>query len=325
MRIFPSDARPARRRAARHAGDDYGATASPDWRTIDWREHLKRVEIAGSGVNYVDIGKGKGPPVLLVHGLGGCWQNWLENIPRLSQDRRVVAMDLPGFSFSEMPAEEISISGYGRFVNELCDRLELGSISLVGNSMGGFIAAETAIAFPDRVDRLVLCAAAGITTTSVRREPAVGFYNVLRALGSFTVAQQHRLFTRPVLRHWALAFVIRHPSRIRADLALEMARGAWGEGLMPALEAILAYDFRDRLPEIGCPTLVVWGGEDMLVPPKDADEFERLIPDCRKVVMEDTGHVPMIERPETFNELLLDFLAEKGAAEEQPKPEAASV
>jgi pimeloyl-ACP methyl ester carboxylesterase len=128
-----------------------------------------------------------------------------------------------------------------------------------------------------------------------------------------------------VLRHWALALVVRHPTLLKVDLAVEMARGAWSDGLMPALEATLEYDFRDRLPEIGCPTLVVWGGEDMLVPAKDADEFERLIPDCRKVVMEDTGHVPMLERPETFNECLLDFLAERGEAEEQPKPAAASV
>jgi pimeloyl-ACP methyl ester carboxylesterase len=325
VRIFPSDARPARRKAARNAGDDYGATASPDWRTIDWREHLNQAQIAGRRVNYVDIGSGDSPPVVFIHGLGGCWQNWLENIPRVSQERRVIAMDMPGHAYSEMPAEEISISGYGRCVNELCEVLDLGPVELVGNSMGGFIAAETAIAFPERVDRLVLCAAAGITTTSVRREPAVGFYNVMRALASFTVANQNRLFTRPVLRHWALALIARHPSRLKPDLTIEMARGAWSDGLLPALEAILAYDFRDRLPEIGAPTLVVWGGEDMIVPTKDADEFERLIPDSRKVVMEDTGHVPMIERPETFNELLLDFLAEKGEAEEQPKPEAASV
>jgi pimeloyl-ACP methyl ester carboxylesterase len=323
VRILPSDARPARIRAARHAGDDYGATASPDWRTIDWRRHLNQTEISGRRVNYVDIGQGD--PVVLVHGLGGCWQNWLENIPRISQERRVVALDLPGFAYSEMPTEEISISGYGACVNELCERLDLESIGLVGNSMGGFVAAETAIAFPERVDRLVLCAAAGISTTSMRRAPAVTFYNVVRALARFTVVQENRLLSRPVLRHWALSFVARHPTRIKVDLALEMARGAWSDGLMPALEAILSYDFRDRLPDIGAPTLVVWGGEDMLVPTKDADEFERLIPDCRKVVMEDTGHVPMIERPETFNELLLDFLAEKGEAEEQPKPEAASV
>src|SRR5436309_12141002 len=139
-------------RAAREAGDDYGATAEPDWREVEWRAHLHQLPIRGRRVNYVDIGEtaGDDAPAVFIHGLGGCWQNWLENIPRLAQERRVVAMDLPGFSFSEMPAEEITISGYGRFVNELCDRLELGPISLVGNSMGGFIAAETAIAFPSR-------------------------------------------------------------------------------------------------------------------------------------------------------------------------------
>jgi pimeloyl-ACP methyl ester carboxylesterase len=158
----------------------------------------------------------------------------------------------------------------------------------------------------------------------MQRAPAVTFYNVMRALASFTVVKENRLFTRPVLRHWALAFIARHPTRIKADLALEMARGAWSDGLMPALEAILSYDFRDRLSGIGCPTLLVWGSEDMLVPASDADEFERLIPDCRKVVMEDTGHVPMLERPEAYNRCLLEFLAEAGEAERE-LPAAAQV
>src|SRR5918912_1008729 len=122
--ILPSRARPAMPWSARHAGDD--------------------------------------PPLLLVHGLSGNWQNWLENLPRLARERRVVALDLPGFGQSEDPRDEISMPGYGRAVNELADRLELRQVLLVGNSMGGFVAAETAIQFPERVERLVLVSAAGI-------------------------------------------------------------------------------------------------------------------------------------------------------------------
>jgi pimeloyl-ACP methyl ester carboxylesterase len=80
---------------------------------------------------------------------------------------------------------------------------------------------------------------------------------------------------------------------------------------MDALRAIMDYDFRDRLPEIGCPTLIVWGTDDMLVPESDAGEFERLIDGSRKVIFEDTGHMAMIERPQTFNDCMMDFLAEE--------------
>jgi pimeloyl-ACP methyl ester carboxylesterase len=90
---------------------------------------------------------------------------------------------------------------------------------------------------------------------------------------------------------------------------------------MPALQAVLDYDFRDRLPEIACPTLIVWGEQDAVIPVRDAQVFERLISDSRKVVMRDTGHVAMAERPEAFNGLLVDFLAETGSAEShEPVP-----
>src|ERR687895_112199 len=88
---------------AREAGSDYGETASPDWRDIDWREHLACIEIDGTPVNYVDIGGGEREPIVFVHGLGGQWQNFLENLPRAAQERRVVALDLPRFGLSPMP------------------------------------------------------------------------------------------------------------------------------------------------------------------------------------------------------------------------------
>src|SRR5437588_1834255 len=118
MTILPSKARPAAPWAARRAGDDYGVRASPDWREIDWQEHLRSTEIGGRHVQYVELGAGSGPPIVFVHGLAGNWQNWLENLPRFAQERRVVALDLPGFGGSEMPADDISISGYGRTVEE---------------------------------------------------------------------------------------------------------------------------------------------------------------------------------------------------------------
>ena len=95
-----------------------------------------------------------------------------------------------------------------------------------------------------------------------------------------------------------------------AGSAAIASQGAATPGFQDALDALTSYDFRDRLPGIECPTLIVWGREDMLVPVKDADEFERLIPQSREVLMDDTGHVPMLERPTTFNRCLTEFLAE---------------
>ena len=124
------------------------------------------------------------------------------------------------------------------------------------------------------------------------------------------ISAKESLVKRRVTRHALLGYVLRHPTRIKPDLAFQMMHGAGSPGFIPALDALTDYDFRDRLGDVKCPTLLVWGNEDNLVPVADADEFERLIPNARKVILEDTGHVPMIERPQTFNDCLMEFLAE---------------
>jgi pimeloyl-ACP methyl ester carboxylesterase len=295
--------------------DGYGQSAQPDWRTIDWRSHLREIEIDGTAVNYIDIGSGDRHPIVFVHGLGGQWQNWLENIPRAALERRVIALDLPGFGLSPMPHREITIPGYGRTVNALCDRLGLGLVELVGNSMGGFISAEVAIQFPQRVDRLILVSAAGITSADLDRRPVLTVGRMATALTHWSAPLDRKIASRAKARHLALAFVARHPSLLKPDFAYEgFFKGTGKPGFNDALLACLEYDFRERLPEIRVPTLIVWGEQDSIIPVKDAHEFDRLIPDSRLVVMAQTGHISMAERPVAFNDLMMDFLAESGRA-----------
>jgi len=321
-RLLPSDARPARPRAAGGAGDDYGARAEPDWRTIDWQAHLGQIEVGGARVNYVDLPAAAGAaagelPVVLVHGLDGCWQNWLETLPRMALGRRAIALDLPGFGASERPPGEISIPGFAACVEELCAQLDTGPVAVVGNSMGGFVSAELAISAPDRVERLVLVSPAGLSTGVVARRPAVGLARVMGAITqSVTAATLSRsAIVRPQLRHLMLGYVFRHPTRLAPDLMYEQVQRAGSPAFMAALDAIFDWDFRDRLPEIRCPTLIIWGRDDMVISVEDADGYEDAIPGARQLVLEDTGHVPQLERPQTFNELLLDFLAERGGLE----------
>jgi pimeloyl-ACP methyl ester carboxylesterase len=249
--------------------------------------------------------------VLFIHGLGGCWQNWLENIPRLAQDRRVVALDLPGFGDSPMPSDEISISGYGEIVVRFARAIGLEEeVDVVGNSMGGFIAAEIGVNHPDFARRIVLCSAAGISITNLKRQPVLTSARIAAAVTNVVLARREQMAKRPGLRHLALAYVFRHPSRIAPDLAYQVMTGTGKPGFLDALDALTDYDFRDRLDDVKVPVLLVWGREDNLVPVEDADEFERLIPNARKVVLDDTGHVPMLERPDTFNDLVVEFLSE---------------
>ena len=214
-----------------------------------------------------------------------------------------------------MPRDKITIPGYARCVDALCERLDLGRVDIVGNSMGGYIATEVAIQFPQRIDQLILVSAAGITSADLVHRPVLTLGRIAAAIATHGASRQRPIASRPKSRHMALLLVARHPSLLRADLAYEgFFKGTGKPGFEDALRANLEYDFRDRLPELRQPTLIVWGEKDSIIPVKDAHEFERLIPDSRKVVMTDTGHIPMAERPAAFNDVMMEFLAETGPA-----------
>jgi pimeloyl-ACP methyl ester carboxylesterase len=280
------------------------------WTTIDWPSLTRTEMILGRGVNVVDSG-GSGPPLLFLHGLGGLWQNWLLNLPAFMGTHRVVAPDLPGFGGSEMPSGRISIQGLARVIDALCERLEITDPVVIGNSMGGFIGAELALAFPTRVRKLVLISAAGISAENMWREPIMAVGRLMAVSTARVGVKQLPVVNRPRLRRAALQLVIRYPERLSVPLASELVVGAGTPGFVGGLDAVLGYSFRDRLPEIEVPTLIVWGRNDILIPVEDAYEFQRLIGDnARLEVFDDTGHLAMLERPSRFNQLLADFIAE---------------
>jgi pimeloyl-ACP methyl ester carboxylesterase len=312
--VWPSTARPLTHRAARKADASYGVSDTPDWRNVDWPAHTKQVDINGRSVNYVDIGRGT-QTVLFIHGLGGSWQNWLENLPRTAEHCRAIALDLPGFGRSEMPADPISITGFAATVDAFCEALSLGPVVLVGNSMGGFTAAEVAIQHPERAELLVLVDAAGISSANVTRSrPGERLARQLMMRGQGDPEAAKRMLTRPGYMALGMGLVARYPTRISKELLSEQLLTFGDAGFSDAFEAILSYDFRHRLGEIGCPVLVIQGENDILVPLGDAIEFCELIPSSELLTMADTGHVPMFERPVQFNDALLDFIAAPTAA-----------
>jgi len=293
---------------------------------VDWREHLRWVRVQDRWMNLVDFGEG--PPLIFIHGLSGCWQNWLEQLPHFARDHRVIAVDLPGFGQSEMPAEDISISGYAETIDALITEIGIDAARIVGNSMGGFIGSELAIGHPARVERLVLVAAAGLSIESIRTERTRGMRHraenvVFFSLGN-VASRSHQVALRPRLRHALLLVVAAHPSKLPGPLAAEQVLGSGKPGFSDALEAMCRYPLRDRLEKISCPTLILWGDKDRLVPLKDAAVFEQLIPDSRKIIYKDTGHVSMMERPARFNEDVRAFLQE-APGEQQPAPPADAV
>jgi pimeloyl-ACP methyl ester carboxylesterase len=286
--------------------EPYGTPPHSEWLDIDWKRQRRTVEVHGTQVTYVQMGSG--PPVVLVHGLSGSWQNWLENIPHLARTRTVVAVDLPGFGRSQLPREEISIPGYGRFLDAFMTAVGIQRTALVGSSMGGLIAAQTASAFPARVQRLVLVSAPGLGRPQRLSADMDLGRPLLARLAPYARFAAHV----GAVRRLALTRLVRHPERIGKEIVLQSAAGAGKPGVQAALRATLTYDFRPHVGRIAAPTLLIWGDSDRVVPPSVADRYARMIPGARKVIFADTGHAPMLERPALFNDVVDTFVNRAG-------------
>ncbi|HEY1285863.1 MAG TPA: alpha/beta fold hydrolase [Solirubrobacterales bacterium] len=291
------------------SSSDYG-NADPEWLTIDWRPHLKRVSLPGAEVGYAEMGEG--PPLLLIHGISGSWQNWLETIPHFARSRRVLAPDLPGFGSSPMPSWEIDMPAYGRLIHDFCEKLGIGSdAAIVGNSLGGFVAAEAVTSVQGGFERLGLISAAGIINTWAPEQRAVVTAYAWKTLGPLFARRSREIVASPGLRQAVFGRIMRYPNRLRAELLWEQISSGLTHcpGFGDALHAAIRHDLRDRLGSIEMPTLIVWGFDDRVIPVQAALSYHRRIPRSRLEIFERTGHVPQLERPGRFNPLLEEFLS----------------
>src|SRR5829696_1887781 len=178
------------------ADDTYADGDDATWMRVDWPSMTRKLLVEGREGNVVDTG-GDRPAVVFVHGLGGAWQNWLLNIPAFMGSHRVIAPDLPGFGESAMPREEISIKGYAKVLDGLLHELGVDSAVLVGNSMGGFVAADLALSFSTRVERLVLVSAAGLSIENHRREPLLVGARLWALSATWLGARGNAVIARP--------------------------------------------------------------------------------------------------------------------------------
>jgi pimeloyl-ACP methyl ester carboxylesterase len=302
----------------------YGTRGEPDWRAIDWTQHQSWARILGRWMNVVELGptdrpEPVGEPVVLIHGHQGRWAHWLENLPALARHHRVITPDLPGFGDSEMPAGELAISGYAEAVAGLLEQRGVRRAAVVGHSMGGFVAAELAITRPDLVERLVLVSAAGLSdryvgvpTAVITHPSGTNVARVLLAERGLPEGLRRSVSARPRARVAAVGFAMLRPDRISSELIYEYVKGAGRPGAAPAALALAAYDFSDRVTEIACPTLVVWGRQDRMVPFACLQRYHEAIPHSEIEVFERTGHCPPAERPLRFNAVVEAFLDRPG-------------
>jgi 2-hydroxy-6-oxonona-2,4-dienedioate hydrolase len=257
----------------------------------------KFVTVFGAKIHYVDVGSG--PPVILLHGLADDIGVWASVIPALAAKHRVIALDQLGFGGSDKPLLSYRVSTFVDFLDGFLDELKMERASLVGNSLGGWVAADFALKHPDRVERLVLCDAAGYAALLKSMNP--------RALSALrTASRQDIRYLGP------LAF---HDKRFYEDVDLAFKQRVTA-GDSYTVNQILDSMIRgedvldNRLAAINQPTLVVWGREDKLIPLSFGERFHQEIKSSRLRVIDNCGHMPHVECPEKLNPILLQCLGD---------------
>jgi pimeloyl-ACP methyl ester carboxylesterase len=280
------------------------------------------LDFEGLQVHLRDEGRRDDPtPVVLLHGTSASLHTWDGWVADLAPTRRVVRVDLPGFGLTGPALDgDYRIERYVEFVTALLDALGIERCVLAGNSFGGWIAWETALAAPGRVAALILVDSAGHPRES--ESVPIGF----RIAG---IPLLNRLMEVTLPRgvvESSLRNTYGDPSRVTLGLVDRYYELTLREGNRAALASRFA-DARSspriaELPKITAPTLILWGGRDRLIPPAYGEQFHRDIPGSRLVVFPGLGHVPHEEDPAatvaTVRRFLDDLDAPDAAASFEP-------
>ncbi len=256
----------------------------------------KEVEVFSHKISYIEAGAGA--PVILLHGLGASKGVWRITIAALAPKFHVYAPDQIGFGASDKPLLNYRVATYSDFLDEFMQKLGISKASLIGNSMGGWVAADFAIRYPDRVDRIVLVDAAGLFTHPLTRKD-------VEVLNPGTLEETRALVKKVFFNKQMQTEAVVHmmySERMKAGDAYTIDR------LLDA--AVNHVDvLNDRLGSVHAPVLIIHGRQDPLIPVAEADMFAQLISGSRKVILEDCGHVPPVECPVPFEKALVDFLS----------------
>ena len=245
---------------------------------------------------------GAGEPLLLLHGFGSRSQDWLLQVPVFAQHYRVITADMRGHGCSDKPPGPYSVPMMAADVAGLLDALEIPSVHIVGLSMGGMIAFQLALDYPEQVRRLII-----VNSTPALAPRTVG--ERLRVAQRLALA---RLFSPERTGRFLSRRLFPKPGQ---EPLREMLIAQWAENdpqaYRAAMRALVGWSVIDRVGEIRCPTLVISGDRDYL-PLEAKRAYTALIPGARLVVVEDSGHATPIDQPDLFNACVLEFLSGVG-------------
>lgn len=279
----------------------------------------------GGPVHYADYG-GDGPPIVLVHGLGGSHLNWLHVAPRLAEQHRVLAVDLAGFGLTPPAGRKATVQANQRLLDGFISAVSpQDPATLIGNSMGGLVSILQAAVHPASVSALVLvnpalpmADAGAVNVFTMQRL----FIPLIPGVGEAALSRYYAKVDPEKQLQQTLAAVAADPSSLPTggrELNLEMIRlrkeMEWAvPSFLQASRSIAGVlvrrrQFRKTLAAVECPVLLIHGTEDAIVSPASAEWAKQQRPDWRLELLAGVGHVPQLEAPELFGDLVEDFLA----------------
>jgi len=276
---------------------------------------LRGGEVDGLTLHYVVAGRG--PAVVLLHGLGGFAQSWRHTIDALAPRATVFALDLPGFGRSAKPSTAYRLGYFARALHGFLDAVGVAQASVVGHSLGGSVAVTYALTHPSRVERVALVAALvpGFTFRMSGAYRLIALPLVGEVLGwcarpSVYKAAIARCFHVP--RASEVDFLIEHDYAVRTGTE---ARAAWLSTARHIRTEFVDHraDYRRAITTLDLPTLFVHGRQDPAVAPSHATEAASGFPRAALRWVDDCGHFPHLEHPRAVNGWLAEFLVGRPA------------
>jgi pimeloyl-ACP methyl ester carboxylesterase len=270
----------------------------------------RTAELKGVRMRYF-VG-GSGPPLVLVHGLGGAASNWTELAPLLATRHRLLVPDLPGHGGSSALPAVSGLEPYADRVALVAEREGMLPAPVVGHSLGGMVVLRLALRRPDDVQAIVLAGAAGLSVGNVWGRQLLSLFSAIRP-GRLAARHRGWVARSPRLRKLVFGFVsVADPIALSND-AVEgfLAGQLLHTDLDGAWQALRVDDPRQELEAIRCPVLVLWGAEDVQLPLDDAFEYTRRLR-ARLRVIPGCGHLLIGERPDACERAIGDFLGDGG-------------
>lgn len=252
-----------------------------------------------NALNLHVLEAGSGQPVLFLHGLGACGEDWLLQTPVFAQHFRMLAPDFRGHGYSAESPERVTIARLALDMAALLTALAIPSAHMVGWSLGGLVAQQLALDYPEVVQRLVLVNTfAHLWPTNLRETYVLGrrvVTSMLLPIKTTARVVASDLFPKPD-QGWLRDRVL---SRVGGNNQHEYRK---------FIRAIRSFDLRRQLSRIHAPTLVITGEHDNIVPRGSQLQLVRSIPNVEWKLIQDSGHATPIDQPDEFNRVVMEFL-----------------